>query len=415
MYYIDPDRAVGAVWAGGTPRRPFPDSPRRGWTADGSKPRQALGLAMGRTRRSPDGAEPGDAGAPEQVCRSGAPLRATHPVHNLVLHLISRRRGSRYAVDPLLGNPTERCLRVLVTTWWFGSRPSTRPPKNRASGDHREWRCPGGGVARDGRALVWTMDRVLAYEPLLAHGETACEGLVRHPLAAGFGATPNTIEILTDDSLSVGLLRQRGPLCQRVATLPSPAGLVPRQGLRNGLDWVVLFAGRDSTRPPLLVRWDGGSPEVLSGEWPEAAVQHGGWLWLSGADSDLVIGSGEEPYEWWTVRLAPGGLAWSAPRRPAVAIGLAAAAANGLSVGLPVVPIEGGFLQTFADLRSDERLLAVYDRTGSTRRTSRLTAPFGIVATAPHERLVLATARPGQPKVILYRLTGGSPTTATRE
>jgi hypothetical protein len=71
---------------------------------------------------------------------------------------------------------------------------------------------------------------------------------------------------------------------------------------------------------------------------------------------------------------------------------------------LSTVPIDGAFLQTFADLRSDTRWLAVYNSEGSFRRAIELTVPLGILAPAdPRQRTLLAARRTSGFEFVVYQ------------
>ena len=50
-----------------------------------------------------------------------------------------------------------------------------------------------------------------------------------------------------------------------------------------------------------------------------------------------------------------------------------------LWASLPVVALEGGYLQTIADTEYDRRLIVTYDATGSVRSTTALDVPLGLM------------------------------------
>jgi hypothetical protein len=74
-----------------------------------------------------------------------------------------------------------------------------------------------------------------------------------------------------------------------------------------------------------------------------------------------------------------------------------------LWVALAVHPLDTGFIRTFADLRSDERVLATYGGDGSLLRQSRLDVPMAILTTVPGERLLLAARRTDRLEIVFYR------------
>lgn len=74
-----------------------------------------------------------------------------------------------------------------------------------------------------------------------------------------------------------------------------------------------------------------------------------------------------------------------------------------LWVALAVHPLERGFIRTFADLRSDQRVLAIYGADGSLLRQSRLDVPMAVLTTIPGERLLLAARRTDRLEIVFYR------------
>jgi hypothetical protein len=72
-------------------------------------------------------------------------------------------------------------------------------------------------------------------------------------------------------------------------------------------------------------------------------------------------------------------------------------------VGLPVLQIDDGFVQTLADPRSDHRLLVRYDRKGHIMSRTELNVAFGIMAVSPEQRLLLALRRSDRKEIVVYR------------
>ncbi len=72
-------------------------------------------------------------------------------------------------------------------------------------------------------------------------------------------------------------------------------------------------------------------------------------------------------------------------------------------VAMPILLLPPWFIQTFADLKSDERALVVYNSDGGFARMSLMQAPLALVAHEPLTRTVIAMRRAGDPEVVKYR------------
>ena len=68
-----------------------------------------------------------------------------------------------------------------------------------------------------------------------------------------------------------------------------------------------------------------------------------------------------------------------------------------------IVALDHGFLRTFSDLRSDARMLVLYDGTGKVVRQLPLGVPFGIIESTPGERLLIAARTGERMEVVTYR------------
>jgi hypothetical protein len=75
---------------------------------------------------------------------------------------------------------------------------------------------------------------------------------------------------------------------------------------------------------------------------------------------------------------------------------------SSLFLALPALPLDRGFLQTYVDLRSDRRILVLFDSDGSERRRTTLTVPIGYVASLPASKQLLAIRRVVGTEVVVY-------------
>lgn len=146
-----------------------------------------------------------------------------------------------------------------------------------------------------------------------------------------------------------------------------------------------------------MLRFDGRRLEGV-GSWQDddgRALSPQVWLraWGSGA----IVSEARYPFRW-RLLATSGARIRGAPG----AHGPAADSSSG-SIGFPVLPIEGGFLQTIADLRSPQRLLILYNAEGVPVRTTRFAVPMAFVAAVRSRRLLVAVRRTDRLELVLYR------------
>jgi hypothetical protein len=82
-------------------------------------------------------------------------------------------------------------------------------------------------------------------------------------------------------------------------------------------------------------------------------------------------------------------------------------ASEGLWAGMDVIPLDSGYVRTFADLRSDMRLLVLYDRQGELRRVSPVAVPLGMLGASVESHLLLAARTTDKREIVLYRWRWG--------
>jgi hypothetical protein len=71
-------------------------------------------------------------------------------------------------------------------------------------------------------------------------------------------------------------------------------------------------------------------------------------------------------------------------------------------IALPVVQLDSGFLQLFADPASDLRVLVVYRRDGARQRVSVIDASLGVLTTAPQRRMLVALRESDRSELVVY-------------
>jgi hypothetical protein len=72
-------------------------------------------------------------------------------------------------------------------------------------------------------------------------------------------------------------------------------------------------------------------------------------------------------------------------------------------VSLGTLALDHGYLQTIADLKSDLRVLVLYDTDGRVIRQSRLDVAIGMQYSIPARRLLLAAVRTNESQLIVYQ------------
>ena len=75
---------------------------------------------------------------------------------------------------------------------------------------------------------------------------------------------------------------------------------------------------------------------------------------------------------------------------------------------LPVFPLHEHRIRTFADITSDDRVVAIYDGDGNLGRHQRFSVPLGFVG-ACCDGIVLAFRRLNRPEIVAFKVEGSSP------
>jgi hypothetical protein len=122
--------------------------------------------------------------------------------------------------------------------------------------------------------------------------------------------------------------------------------------------------------------------------------------YLGAAENELLLSSSEWPYE--TVRLALNGVVTSTFRPRLHEGGTEDQAVSELRA-LPLVSINDGFIQTFTDLRSDRRIVALLSEAGETRSVRHMEIPIGIAAADARSSTLVAVRNIEQLELVQYR------------
>lgn len=77
-------------------------------------------------------------------------------------------------------------------------------------------------------------------------------------------------------------------------------------------------------------------------------------------------------------------------------------------VALPTLALKSGFLQMLSDIRSDRRLLLLYDSEGRITATRELSLPLGLTASNPAKHLLFGVRTMAGDEFIAYRWRRGN-------
>jgi hypothetical protein len=261
----------------------------------------------------------------------------------------------------------------------------------------------GATLGDDGAFVVWSRESSLVVVHRNGARATLCPGLSVHPVGAAFVAGDSTVEIMaaTGDSSALDALVARGTSPCSVAYRVPDEGRV-LSAARCGSGWVLgvqLPAGRGR-----LVGLDSAGRRrwTLSDSSTGSPLNASRSLMAAGR-AGIVVSSLAHPFRSAHIDCAG---------RVQVLLEAEADAtpARQAWVGLRALQLEEGYLQVLADPRSDRRRLVAFDRRGRVVRGVDLDVAFGLMASSPDGKFVLAYRRTDVDEVVRYRVLGVAPT-----
>lgn len=185
----------------------------------------------------------------------------------------------------------------------------------------------------------------------------------------------------------------------------------------------MLDAAWDGTRWVWMVRSKSKAVEVLA-DSPLPPIENARVLWSSkklrpdqdmymrGGSGAVLVGEFRSPFRAWVVRKEDRILALSPPDSLRRAIERANDPKRW--VALSTWALDSGYLQQFADLNSDTRIMLLYRANGRPVRATSVDAPFGVLAADPVRRRLYVLRRLNHPEVVLYRWDWEMATSPTR-
>jgi len=253
-------------------------------------------------------------------------------------------------------------------------------------------------ISDDGSALYWSGS---ARTVILHTAESVtilCPGALEEPVAAAFDPLDLLqIEIVDAGRSAIVTVSADGG-CDHRTDLSGIGRLVG--GARTGVGWVL--ARLDSLGVPTIVGLDSA----------------GHLLWTKTSDGDLgnpltvrsahiiawesgtVLSSMVWPFRWLSLDRQGKAIVTGAFEQVRA---LEERRSLAEWVGLPVLPIDSGYVQTLADPRSDARVLVLYKPDGALRRQRQLLGPIGLVASNILSRRVVALRRSDRLELIMYQ------------
>ena len=213
-----------------------------------------------------------------------------------------------------------------------------------------EFDLRGATVADNGDVVWWSSDAVLHLPGSTRERDAAsstrrvCTSFVERPLAAGFDRSDGSILVFDEDK---HIVLSQGPdgVCRIQHSLPRPLQ-----------------------------------------------------LYVSAADTTVLIGRMHRPFEWWGLMPASGIVLHHVAPGPLARL----ESASDDWVGLPVIGVSGGYLQTVSDLRSQHRTLVLYDYNGTPTQRHDVSLQMGMIAGSPNGRMLVGLRTTDVQELVVY-------------
>jgi hypothetical protein len=260
-------------------------------------------------------------------------------------------------------------------------------------------RVTGAATAGSGRLLVWSHDQNIVLLVGGSDGEVLSRIPVNRPVGAAFVEGDTVIEVVEADRAGI-TTRTTGGRIVRQRAIGTPLAV---EDAARGLDgWFiagryaddryrVYFApGSDTAR---MIR------AVFTLDGPSTSGMH-----VTAHGRDALITTVAPPFR--TYLVSPSGEVkrelepWGSEAEIPV---LSWPDTSRRWVSLPTLPLDRRFLQTLSDIRSDKRLLILYDTEGCVASGTEVDVPLGFVASLESEHLLVAARRLNAMEIVIYR------------
>jgi len=260
---------------------------------------------------------------------------------------------------------------------------------------------PSGAVlSDDGAFILWSESSSWVAEYRSGTVATLCATRAVKPVAVAFRVGDSTVAVVsqTSDSSTLEVLAARsGSPCSVEYQMPAERGVV--SAARCGPGWVLgvrgalghgYLLGFDSLGRRQWAASDSSAGSPLDASRATMAPARGG----------VVASSMAPPFR--SAHVDCTGHVSVRFRAEAPS-----ASAPGIWVGLRTLELENCYLQVLADPRSDRRRLLAFSTDGRVLRERDLNVAFGLLASSPDGRRLLALRRTDVDEVVRYSVLGG--------
>jgi hypothetical protein len=268
----------------------------------------------------------------------------------------------------------------------------------------------GAALSRDGRVVVvWSGNQRHLLVDRGGGASVLPAGIPLTPLAVGFAASDSLLEVIDAERRSLLVLSWAGKvIAEHALDLPWRV----ESATRTAGGWFL--GGRDTAGDFTIVRWSpgGGRTGPVSRIGPHGRGRRTAIL-LTAAGTDVTASEIGAPHRGRLIsasgQSAPGGEAqFAAPAFPK-----ARGRDGAFWISLPIFAIDSGFVRSFSDLRSDNRLIALYDRRGKLTRVTEVAVPMAVVATRPEAKVLLFARRTDRIELVRYTWRWVGPNTGS--
>jgi hypothetical protein len=266
------------------------------------------------------------------------------------------------------------------------------------------FRLAGAAISTRGLLLLWSANvsyLILVSDRSISRVPTPG---VRGPIAASFAGSDTLIEIVTLAPPAIVQLTGMGSVVarHRLAGWSDSLALETAAPLDDG--WLIGGVTADRGYRIVHVRKSGGDTTVVRlppgrlGQPPRISFQ------MTDLDGRVLLSSPLPPF---SVAELTGTRAMRVliPQSALVSTGVIKPTdTSSYWIALRMVPLDTGYIQSFADLKSDRRILAVYTRTFSPISHVITTVPLGMMASIPRrKRLIAARNIGGTVEIVVYQ------------
>ena len=230
-----------------------------------------------------------------------------------------------------------------------------------------------------------------------------------HPMAAVLLAGDTLVEAIDTARGRPRVVRvSAGGAARAQAALPLPVH--PGGAAYGGGAWWVGGTDETGTYRLFRVALEGSRGGARVEPAAQSRQVGGSDAHLSWCGGSLLAASRRPPFR--VVRLvgADGPLLYDLPIPETLDADTVLASVGGYWTSAPAVCLDGAVLQTLADLRSDRRVLVLYDAAGKVARRRVIDVPLAVVASVPGAQSLIAVRRAGAPELVWYGWRRSEPT-----